>query len=156
VLNLDKQNSITGVLVVIFGTLIIWVANGYGLRGLSPDPLGPSVYPKALGAALVVLGVILTVVSFKNRRKPEEENKPFLQSGGKRVLAILAAGLIYAVVLETIGYIICTVALILVIMIVTGERNKKKLAITSVSISIGLYFAFTELFMVLLPSGFLF
>jgi putative tricarboxylic transport membrane protein len=156
VLNLDKQNTIIGVLVAIFGIWIIWVANGYGLRGLSPDSLGPSAYPKALGAAFVVLGVILTVVSFKNRLETEEENKPFLQSGGKRVLAILVTGLFYTFLLETVGYMICTVALILVIMLVTGERNKKKMAIISVSITIGLYFAFKELFMVLLPSGFLF
>lgn len=151
---MNKADSIAGIITVIGGVLIYWFANGYGLRGLNPDPLGPSVFPKMLGAGLAALGFLLILMNIRKKAKETNEKQSFFNRANIRILMMIGTGIFYIFAFELLGFLVTTILFIIAIMMITGERGWRKLGITSVAVSISLYFIFKELLNVLLPLGF--
>jgi putative tricarboxylic transport membrane protein len=148
-----KENTIAGLISVIAGLSVYWASEGFGIRGLAPDPLGPSVYPKMLGAGLVILGVILILMAV--RSKDDQKKKDTLFSGASlRILSLIIAGALYIVLFERLGFILSTILFIFAIMNITGESRWQKSVTVSVIIPLCLYIIFNKLLNVLLPLGF--
>lgn len=67
--------------------------------------VGPNVFPFLLGLILILLSVKLFLESFKSVQNKNNDREKLMI---KRFLIILTASIIYASLLETIGYLIST------------------------------------------------
>ena len=158
---MKKENLVSGALVVLFGIYVFWTATNFGLKGLSPDPLGPAFFPKVLGIGLIGLGLLLMLIAIqKNEEVVEEEQEKqeqkgqFLTKGNTKILLIIALGILYVYLLLKIGFVLDTLIFILAVMFITGERLWWKIAVSSLTISFGLFFLFKYVLKVMLPLGF--
>jgi putative tricarboxylic transport membrane protein len=109
--------------------------------------VGPDIFPLGLGIILVLLSIRLIVETF---RYPSEEKK----STGldvKRFFIILLAAILYAVILEPVGYVLSTF-LFLVVAFQTMERGKwVSTIVISALFSTGVYYLYVDLLKGTLP-----
>lgn len=105
----DKQDMISGMVLGGFGLFIaIYAAQHYEIG--TTAAMGPGYFPVALGSILTVLGLIIMLLSI--RRVPTEIwQVPFTL---RPLLAVLAAVLVFAVLILKLGLVPSTVALTLV------------------------------------------
>lgn len=103
--------------------------------------VGPKIFPMWLGIILMLLSIRLIYETFKY--KSEESGKEKLQY--KKFIIIFGSALLYAFLLEKIGYVISTF-LFLLVAFQTVERGKVIYSvIISAVFSVGVYYLFSEL-----------
>lgn len=102
--------------------------------------VGPDIFPIGLGAVLILLSLRLLYETFRYQAKTES-GEPVLY---KKFLIIFVSALLYAALLEPLGYVITTFAFLL-IAFQTMERGKwiKSIIIAGV-FSLGVYYFFAE------------
>ena len=66
---------------------------------------------------------------------------------GKSLLVFIA----YFIAIKLVGYIISTIAALVVFMLIFGQRNIKKIALVSVGLPIVIYIFFTKALQMILP-----
>lgn len=109
--------------------------------------VGPNVFPFLLGLLLGLLSIKLFIETLKYQNSKKE--KATLDY--KRFYIILGAALLYAILLEPIGYVLSTF-IFLVIGFQTMEKGSLvKTAIISSFFSIGVYFLFAVILKGTLP-----
>lgn len=102
--------------------------------------VGPSIFPTCLGVLLILLSIRLIYETFKY--KVEQSEKVSMQY--KKFLIIFVAAILYAFLLEKIGYVITTFAFLLV-SFQTMERGKWISSIViALVFSVGIYYLFSE------------
>jgi len=144
-----KRGDIVG---SFFGTFIgvAVMIGAIRLRLGTPSEPQPGFFPFVAGVILVVLCVILLLRAFSGRGEGAD---PF---GELWRPAILAIGLFtYSLLLDSMGYIIATIILSLVVLRVLDTKTWLKLVAISLILSIGTYFLFDRLLDVPLPRGIL-
>lgn len=115
--------------------------------------INPRAYPLVIIFSAFALSVTLIVrgaLNMRSEKRPRERTLPH----GKTAwfLIILAAGMMaYALSLETLGYIVVTPLLMALAMYLFGERKPFRIILTSVLVSIMLYWLFRSVFRVPLP-----
>lgn len=146
---MKKRGDIVG---SFFGTFIgvAVMIGAIRLRLGTPSEPQPGFFPFVAGVILVVLCVILLLRAFSGRGEGAD---PF---GELWRPAILAIGLFtYSLLLDSMGYIITTIILSLVVLRVLDTKTWLKLVAISLILSIGTYFLFDRLLDVPLPRGIL-
>lgn len=146
---MKKRGDIVG---SFFGTFIgvAVMIGAIRLRLGTPSEPQPGFFPFVAGVILVVLCVILLLRAFSGRGEGAD---PF---GELWRPAILAIGLFtYSLLLDSMGYIIATIILSLVVLRVLDTKTWLKLVAISLILSIGTYFLFDRLLDVPLPRGIL-
>lgn len=103
--------------------------------------VGPKIFPMWLGIILMLLSIRLIYETFKY--KTEETGTEKLQY--KKFIIIFVSALLYAFLLEKIGYVITTF-LFLLVAFQTVESGKIIFSvIISAMFSVGVYYLFSEL-----------
>jgi putative tricarboxylic transport membrane protein len=109
--------------------------------------VGPDIFPLGLGIILVLLSIRLIVETF---RYPSEEKKS-TELDLKRFFIILIAAILYAVILEPVGYVLSTF-LFLVVAFQTMERGRwVSTIVISGLFSSGVYYLYVDLLKGTLP-----
>lgn len=161
--------------------LLMFALGGYVLSTASSWPdysrlsvLGPEVVPKILGWFFIIAGVILLVKvayrAFIKKVNAQGENYvqsdiaaakakfAYLKEKWKGVVALIALPImmiIYASVLETVGFEICTLVFLFIALLVCQERRWYILVGVPVGLTVGIYLLFVLLLKVPLPLLFL-
>ncbi|MCG7334732.1 tripartite tricarboxylate transporter TctB family protein [Sporosarcina sp. ACRSM] len=99
----------TGILFLAVGAIFMVESfklsqNAYG------SAVGPNVFPMALGMVLILLSFRLVFETFRY----SDTGKNKIKLDYKRFAIILAAAILYALLLETLGYVITTFLFLLV------------------------------------------
>ncbi len=143
-----KGDLVAGFFGIFFSVTMMIGSIGYRLG--TPSEPQPGFFPFLAGGILVVLSTILLVRAFSGRG---EEAEPF---GELWRPAILAIGLfLYSLLLDSMGYIIATIILSMVVLRVLDTKAWLKLVAISLILSVGTYFLFDRLLDVPLPLGIL-
>jgi putative tricarboxylic transport membrane protein len=110
--------------------------------------VGPSLFPSMLGIALMLLCVRLFCETF---RYPPEGKQEASKLDYKRFLTVLGSALLYALLLQKLGYLITTF-LFLAVCFQVMEKGKwwKSIAI-SAAFTFGVYYLFVEVLQGSLP-----
>jgi putative tricarboxylic transport membrane protein len=110
--------------------------------------VGPNIFPLGLGVILVLLSLRLFYETFQTKQERKEDGQKL---DYKRFLVILFASVLYALLLEKVGYVISTF-LFLFIGFQTMEKGKwlKSLIISAV-FSVGVYVLYVEVLEGTLP-----
>lgn len=119
----------------------------------SSGGIDPRVFPLvviiatfALSALLIAQGALRTL----REKAPAEKTLPRGKTALK-LIAIIAGGLLYTAILETVGYVVVTPFLVALSMPLFGERKPLRIAFVSLLVSATLYFVFRGIFRVPLP-----
>jgi cell division protein FtsW (lipid II flippase) len=117
------------------------------------DVLGGGLFPRIMAVIITLCSLALIVRYVLNRKNPKkdkgEEKKP------KNAFLLVLAVLIYIMALETVGYVVMTVALVAFLLWIQKVRKPKTLILSTVVICGMLYVIFVLLLRVRMPTGIL-
>lgn len=117
-------------------------------------PQGARVYPIVLliaSACLVISYLVISVKKYKNEDKAEKVQTDSSQL--KLILSYIIFIGIYILLMDKIGYIISTYLFVLLSLLYLKVKSKKVLIILPIAITLVVYFAFTNILIVMLPRG---
>lgn len=117
-------------------------------------PPEAAIFPQISSAVLFVLSCYLMFASFKGQKDEAASVKQGGFQYGSAVL-LIAGFIAYALLLNLLGYIIATLALVYYTIYVIGYRKKKWLIMTSVTSVAVTYAVFRWLLSVPLPTSFI-
>lgn len=141
---------VLGALVVLFDAIRISLDGGFG-------PQQPGFFPLIVGVGLVGFGVAFVVrATLKpDRALLDQAAIHHADTHWRTLWAVIALLVIYAVVLDPVGYIVATSVFFVGIARIAGSRKLVRDIIVAIVFSAAVYFGFTELLGVRLPAGLL-
>jgi putative tricarboxylic transport membrane protein len=141
---------VAGVIALAVGGMLLW--QGWQVRG-DLGPQGPRFLPVVLAIAWILLAAVYlasAVAGLARRRGgPVAERLDHVL----RVLALVVALIVYAYVLDFLGYVISTAVLFAVAAAILGSRNHIRDAVVAVGLTVAVYFLFTRGLNIYLPPG---
>ncbi len=142
-----KSDRIAGVFVLLVALMFLLEARSFE-TGFIADPVGPKAFPFVLGAVLVGLSMGMIV-------RPGVETSWPPRSLWWRWAVVMAALLVYAGVLNPLGFVISTTLLLAVLSLLFGGRFSVGLIFALVFSTIT-YLVFRWLLALGLPPGTIF
>jgi putative tricarboxylic transport membrane protein len=141
---------VAGVIALAVGVLLLW--QGWQVRG-DLGPQGPRFLPVVLAIAWILLAAVYlasAVAGLARRRGgPVAERLDHVL----RVLALVVALIVYAYILDFLGYVISTAVLFAVAAAILGSRNHIRDGVVAVGLTVAVYFLFTRGLNIYLPPG---
>ncbi|SDN79676.1 putative tricarboxylic transport membrane protein [Psychrobacillus sp. OK028] len=135
-----KFDTVAGIAFLLIG-ILFFVESQKISDSAYGSSVGPKIFPMGLGIILTALSIRLLYETFKI--KTEDTVKEKLQY--KKFFIIFGSAILYAFLLEKIGYVVSTF-LFLLIAFQTVERGKIIYSIIiSTVFSVGVYYMFSEL-----------
>lgn len=162
------KNLILSACMLILSSVVVHETSGYpDFSGMSI--VGPNVIPNVLAGFIAVIAVILILqevyrcVRGKKRythlelRKSREAMAALAanKAGVFRIVAILALMLLYTLLLNTIGFEICTTVFLVCAMLLSGVRKVKYLILVPLGTIAAVYICFVYALKVSIPMLFL-
>ena len=140
--------------VVLLGVLGYFYKESFLIEtGRSSDPIGPAGFPQAIILLAIVLTVISLFQTLKKRRKEQSGKPTKYVELSKEFIGLLAVIAIFALLVDTIGFVVGSFLLMLVLLFLLGERKIGKMAGVSFVVSISFTLLFGKLLSVPLPRG---
>ena len=116
-------------------------------------PLKPTLFPQVTFLGLLGLSLLYLVHSF--RLKEENLFRELETRSYPRILVTLGVSVAFAIFLESLGFVICSALVVIILSIYYGNRNLLILAVL-ISITVAIYLVFTRGLHVSLPESPLF
>lgn len=112
------------------------------------------LFPLTVAIFVVTMSLILLVRSLSAEKYPLDPTEPFPKRADRhRVVAVALALVLYAVGLRFLGYLICTIGLMAVVVRLLGMRGWVKVVLAAVLTSLISYGLFVFALDVPLPRG---
>lgn len=160
------RDFVGGVASIAIGAVYLIFA--YQLRTSAlDDSMGPGGLPRVYGWLLVGLGAFLTIQAIVSRRMAVSGHATGEEGDGERgewdgqgrkllyAAGLLAIGVGYIFLVETLGYLISVAVLLLVTALYLGAGNKGRVLAVAVLGAIFLWVMFVIVLGVRMPSGLL-
>jgi putative tricarboxylic transport membrane protein len=146
------NDRLSGLLVLIAGAAIAGYARTF--PPMPGQPVGPSLFPTVIGCALVVLGAALAVSGARTSERwwiafDEWARRPRMVFN---FALVVGAVLLYALVVDRLGFIITASALLSVLFLAFGVRPGRIVPVALV-VTIVIHYAFYSVLRVPLPWG---
>jgi putative tricarboxylic transport membrane protein len=160
-LTMNKRIDLIGSLaLVLLGVFVLIVAYNYPKPTVVFDSIGPMGFPTAIGAFLVIGGLVQSFNTFRYIQKygmwaPEEgvEDEPEHPSSKWRAVYFMAGSFAFLALLEPLGYLIMLPIGIVAALWSLGYRNWLWRVIVAVSFTIVSFLLFAVVLGVPLPEG---
>lgn len=140
-----------GVVGIMIGLYAIWEGTN-----MPPDlimKVGPSFFPTVLAGLLIIFSVASIIFALKGKSKGTVEPLRLSDKGVQRGLLMLAATIIFCVVLEPLGFIPSAIAFLIPMMLLMGNRKPLQLAIAPVLVTFAIWLIFEKVLNLSLPAG---
>jgi putative tricarboxylic transport membrane protein len=146
------NNSDTTVGVVALASSAIYTIGAWLLPDASiGNPMAPKYFPLLIGIMGIVFSVLLTAQGIRKKtpdKKVKRDEKYWLI-----ILALIGCCLVYAFILEKLGFIVSTSLFLgAMLFIVNGRKGWIVNIITAVIYSAGVFFVFNTVFKMTLPA----
>ena len=150
---MKKANYVVSVLCAILGITIITISSGYPTAAdYGTGVPGPGLWPICISVVLLLCAALLMLKSFKI--KPEEDEKLELWTvGTRRVYISMLVLAIYIILLEPLGFILATTAMLFAFIQWFGKKKWYISLAVSVVSTLIVYFAFKLLLNVPMSFG---
>ncbi|MBW7571411.1 tripartite tricarboxylate transporter TctB family protein [Caproiciproducens faecalis] len=160
-----RKNIFSGIFFLLFAAFIYIESNFINLS--KADPIGPQFFPRVIAIVMAILAVVQIVKNWvvlkKEKVQQTDEKAETKKSSSKMAFWLTVAMLIvYPLVIQYVGFIIltsvylfCQIFLLLPEGSIRSKKNVIKAAIISVVFTVCVYFLFTKMFLIFLPSGLL-
>jgi putative tricarboxylic transport membrane protein len=158
--NISRREIAVAVFLAAFGGVVIALTEKIE-SGVYTDPLGPRVFPYALGVGIAVCGLLLGVgalfrwqaeqAGFLSDAAEEEVKRgPFSPT---RLVGAVGATAIYVAAFEPVGYLIATPLYVAAILFIHGGAPQRTVIFAPVVITTVLYLMFRFVLRIPVPSG---
>lgn len=146
---------LTGILLLAFS--VFYLAATVQLHEVTglPMAIGPKVFPFLLGGSMLILSLILLGQGIKSSAEGDKAKVVWTKKEVKDFLVIPGLVLLYALVLENLGYVLSTLFFLLAAMLFMGRRRWWSNLFWAAAFSFGSYYLFTYWLDVQLPKGLL-
>lgn len=141
------SDRLIAVLLFLTAVGLFVVSASFPDPGQDADP-GTAALPRIIAVGLAVLAVLLFIRAEPTLIAPPPEARV---RSGVMVLATIA----YALLLNPLGFVIATVAFMIVALYLMGVRNPVPIVAMPVVLALLVYFLFTAALSVYLPQGIL-
>lgn len=160
--NTRRELAVAAFLVAFGGAVMLLARQIW--PGVPTDPLGPRAFPAALGAGILLCGLLLGVAVLLFRGLPERTGA-FIESGPQEeqagpfspvrlVGAVIATGA-YIAAFEPIGYLLATPVYVAAIALIHGATPRRALLVAPLLTTVALYVAFRFGLRIPVPEGLL-
>jgi hypothetical protein len=150
-----KDDWIFGLISIAVGTAVIYLTRDLASIK-SMDPAGPAALPTIVSWLMIAIGAVHVAGAVMKKGPDESGNAKKGKKDNKKVVIICAACAVYYLLLERVGYIIMTPALIAAIMLGVGERGARRILAASVFTTAFLFCVFYYALKVNMPLGVLY
>jgi putative tricarboxylic transport membrane protein len=152
---MKTPQTIISLILIMIGLLFCFFSFRLGMGRIN-DP-GPGFIPFVTGCVLILLCLGTMLFEGKPSRKVESEPKPSKGTGLGWVLpaSVLISLLIYALVLEILGFVLSTFLFLTFLLMMSEKRSWRVALGVSILTTASAYFVFSYLLEVGLPQGFL-
>jgi putative tricarboxylic transport membrane protein len=158
--NISRREIAVAVFLAAFGGVVI-ALTGKIESGVYTDPLGPRVFPYAVGVGIAVCGLLLGVGALfrwqpeqagflSDAAEEEVERGPFSPT---RLVGAVGATAIYVAAFEPVGYLIATPLYVAAILLIHGGAPQRTLIVAPAVITTVLYLMFRFALRIPVPSG---
>ena len=152
---MKHRDAVSGLFWLVIGLgLSIWSLTSYEVGRLTQP--GPGYLPLALGIILILLSLILLVGQMKKASGTRQAVVSAPHSGGwKKVVYTVLLLIVAAFFFEEVGYLLTFFFLILLLMKGAEPQSWKRILLTALLTTLGVYIVFVLLLEQPLPRGFL-
>lgn len=150
-----KNDWIFGLISVAIGVFVLLNINTLAHMSHPGDPAGPAALPQIIAVAMLIIGAIHIIFPLMMKKKDSAPSEKKKDISIKPVVLIVIASVVFIMLLDVIGYPIGMLLLVAAIMWAVGQRNMKKIAVTSITTTVVLFVAFFYVLSVNLPLGIL-
>ena len=150
-----RRDTVSGLFWLVIGLgLSIWTLTSYEIGRLTQP--GTGYLPLSLGILLILLSLILLGGQMKKSPGARQASPPAARSGGwKKVVYTVLVLVVAAFFFERVGYLLTFFCLIVLLMKGVEPQSWKRILLTALLTSVGVYVVFILLLEVQLPRGFL-
>jgi putative tricarboxylic transport membrane protein len=152
------RDLLMGILLLIFAIaffVLTYHFSGYELEEI-PQDVGAAFLPRVLLAALALQALFLIFFSVRDHLKTEADAARPKALFQVRPLVMFGAFLVYVYLATLFGYVISTIAFMVLGFYLLGVRSPWSLILIPPAITMASYYLFGTLLDVFLPSGSLF
>jgi putative tricarboxylic transport membrane protein len=142
--------------LLALGVLVLVDAAGIPETAGQTGPIGPKAVPYVLGAALVVLSVLLAIDVLRGGRGEQETGEDIDLSHGtdwRTVLILIGAFLANVVLIERVGWPVSGAILFFGVAFALGSRHFIRDPLIAIALSIGTWYLFALGLGIELPVG---
>lgn len=155
-----KADSVAGGVGLVFSLAYLALALQIPLSSLTTAGVGPRAFPIAIGIALALATLALLVKGLREARDDEDEPAEPVEAADDtlaqspaRFGVVIALLLGYIFLFVTLGYVISTALFVLAVTMYLDPRKWIRNLVYAVLFPLVVYFVFTELLQVTLPTG---
>jgi len=152
-----KRDLLSGVSFFTIALLVLFVAIPFGVqepKKIKFAALNPSYYPRLVCYCLLIFGALLIArqIFIKGKNLVEAE------AGDSKInplymLAIVAILAFYYLTLPYLGFVLASTIVLLVLLLLAGDRNIVALSLIPLLLPISVYWFFTKVANIPIPAG---
>ena len=150
------NDAVIGIALILFALAMIAYTRTF--PAMPGQDYGPALFPTLIGIGLIVTGVILIASGLRRRRvEPLFGGGEWLRSGPHVInfLAVVGGLVLYIVASDWLGFIVTSLLLLFGwLVLFRGGKPISSFAI-ALAVTLGVYYAFSQLLLVPLPLGLL-
>jgi putative tricarboxylic transport membrane protein len=144
----DIVGGIVGILIGVFALI-----EGQKMPADVVMGIGPSFFPNFLAGFLILFSAILLGNALRGKSKGEVEPFRLSDKGAQRGLITLAAGIVYCILFEPLGFIPTSIVFLIFMALLLGKRSALALAAAPALITVGTWLVFEKVLNLSLPPG---
>lgn len=156
-----RADSVAGGVGFVFALAYLAMALQISSSSLSATAVGPRTFPIAIGAALALASLALLVKGLRETSseeggetaEPVEEEDDTLAQSPTRLGVIIALLVGYVLLFVPLGYVVSTFLFILAVTMYLDSRHRIRNLVYAIVFPLVVYFVFTQLLQVTLPTG---
>ncbi len=143
---MEKLERIVGLVFAIVALGLFIYAGNISKFGMDKG-VGAEVWPRFLLVLIMLLSLGMLVGTFLKKKGPDENNKElgvWIKEQKKIGLGILIL-VVYLFVLETVGFLVATILMLIVFMILLGLKKKSTLIIVPTILTLAITYTFYKM-----------
>ena len=150
--NMANCNFVVSILGMMIGAAIMNAASEFPLEFTENGP-GAGFWPFALGTALTIAAVVLLIYTISNKKELSKELVALTLPANMRVYMMMAIIVVYAGLINVLGFYPASAILIPATMKLMDFHNKKVIAMTTIGTIAFIYLVFSVLLHTQMPQS---
>jgi len=150
--NMANCNFVVSILGMMIGAAIMNAASEFPLEFTENGP-GAGFWPFALGTALTIAAVVLLIYTISNKKELSKELVALTLPANMRVYMMMAIIVVYAGLINVLGFYPASALLIPATMRLMDFHNKKVIAMTTFGTIAFIYLVFSVLLHTQMPQS---
>ena len=148
---------------ILFAALAIWaLMQTFGFQEIKNSPAQPSLFPQIMSIGLLIFSVLVIIQSALKLKTMTEDDpmaEPtgslnFIKNKGVQGAAlVMALCVLFVVLFDTLGYVLCAAIIGIVIMYLIGKRDIKIMLLVGILVPLGMWLVFYKFLAVNIPMG---